>query len=181
MIDVSAKPRRLRTAQAEGRLLCSGATLERVEAGDLPKGDLFHTARAAGLLAIKRTPDLIPHCHPVAIDGAHLEFKTERLSDGSGTIRATVLVTSIARTGPEMEALTAVAVALAVVYDLLKPIDKDMEIASIRLAASRTRGCASGRGCAPPYFPARTESAQERRPTLRRRKSSRAWLPPGWK
>ena len=90
-------------------------------------------------MAIKRTPDLIPHCHPVAIDGAQVDFQTTRAPDGSGIITAAVEVKSIARTGPEMEALTAVAVALTVAYDLLKPIDKDMLITDVHLK-SKTGG-----------------------------------------
>ncbi len=135
MIDVSAKPRRLRTARAEGRLLCTAETLDRIETNQLPKGDLFHTARAAALLAVKRTPDLIPHCHPVAIEGTVVEFRNERAADGSGIVIASVEVKSIGRTGPEMEAVTAVSVALCVAYDLLKAIDTTLRIADIALVA----------------------------------------------
>lgn len=132
MIDVSAKTIRLRSATARGRLLFSAATLERVQHNTLPKGDLFATARAAGLLATKRTPDLVPHCHLVSVDHVAIEFKTDRTADG-GEIVVDVLVRSIGRTGPEIEAIMAVMVTLGVAYDLLKPIDKEMRITDVSL------------------------------------------------
>lgn len=137
MIDVTGKPVTLRSATASGILCTSPETRERAERGDLPKGNLLDIARAAALLASKKTPELIPHCHPVTIDHLDIRFDFVRGDDallpGRHGIRVTVMVKSIARTGPEMEALTAVSTALLVMYDLLKPIDKGLSIEGVRL------------------------------------------------
>lgn len=128
MVDISHKITTLRSATAEGRLHCSAATIERVRAHDLPKGDLFNVARAAAYLAAKNTDRLIPHCHPVRIDGLEFEHTVE-----AEAIRITVSAKSLDRTGIEMEVLTAVSVALLTIYDMLKPIDTELQISGIRL------------------------------------------------
>jgi molybdenum cofactor biosynthesis protein MoaC len=128
VVDISHKVTTLRSATAEGRLLCSTATIERVRANDLPKGDLFHVARAAAYLAAKNTDRLIPHCHPVRIDGLEFEHTVE-----AEAIRITVSAKSLDRTGIEMEVLTAVSIALLTIYDMLKPIDTGIEISCIKL------------------------------------------------
>ncbi len=137
MIDVTGKPVTLRSATASGLLAMTAETRDRAERGDLPKGNLLDIARAAALLASKKTPELIPHCHPVTIDHLDVRFDFVRGEDqelsGRHGIRVTILVKSIARTGPEMEALTAVSTALLVMYDLLKPIDKELSIENVRL------------------------------------------------
>ncbi len=132
MNDVTGKPIRLRTATAQGSLAIGKAAREAVETATVPKGNPFEIAKAAGLIAIKKTPDLIPHCHPVAIDGAEFKFSLSAKDEG-GIVLVQCLVKSIARTGPEMEALQGVSSALLVIYDLLKPIDTNLEIQSIRL------------------------------------------------
>lgn len=128
MVDISHKLTTLRSATAEGKLLCSGATIERVRQQDLPKGDLFNVARAAAYLAAKNTDRLLPHCHPVRLDA--LDFQHSIEADG---IRITVTAKSLDRTGIEMEVLTAVSVALLTIYDMLKPIDGELQISGIRL------------------------------------------------
>ncbi len=131
MNDISTKPVTLRQAVACGSVYCSAATIDRVEADDLPKEDLFGMARAAAYLTSKRTSDIIPHCHPVSIDGMEVAFAVER--GNPNRIHIQVTGKSIGRTGIEMETLTAVSAAALVIYDHLKPIDKDLEIGGIRL------------------------------------------------
>lgn len=142
MNDISEKPISLRTARAEAFLYCTPATLDRVRAGDLPKGNFFDTARAAGLLAAKQTQHLLPHCHPVPIDGFRLDFEIEaaaKTETPTATSQARTGVRilgegrSVSRTGIEMEVLTAVSVAALTMYDMLKPVDKNLEIGGIRL------------------------------------------------
>ena len=128
MIDITAKQISLRTARAQGRVLCDETVQERIKNDDLPKGNLFDIARAAGLLAAKNTQNLIPHCHPVSIDGLSLDFEV----DNQG-VRIECEGKSIGRTGIEMEVLTAVSVAALTVYDLLKPLKKEIEISGIKL------------------------------------------------
>ncbi|TGL44110.1 bifunctional molybdenum cofactor biosynthesis protein MoaC/MoaB [Leptospira wolffii] len=132
MNDITEKISSLRTASAEGFVFCAPETLKRVKESTLPKGDLFGVAKAAGLLAAKKTSDLIPHCHPVSIDGLEILFETFENQEGTG-IKILVNAKSIGRTGIEIEALTSLSVAALTVYDLLKPIDKNLVISSIRL------------------------------------------------
>lgn len=132
MNDITEKISSLRIASAEGYVFCSPETLKRVKENTLPKGDLFGVAKAAGLLAAKKTSDLIPHCHPVPIDGLEILFEIIESSNETG-IRIQVNAKSIGRTGIEIEALTSLSVAALTVYDLLKPIDKNLIISSIRL------------------------------------------------
>ncbi|PJZ50695.1 bifunctional molybdenum cofactor biosynthesis protein MoaC/MoaB [Leptospira saintgironsiae] len=130
MNDITGKKTTLRTAQAEGFVFCKPETIIRIKENTLPKGDLFGVAKAAALLGSKKTSELIPHCHPVSIDSFQIEF--EVISD-KNAVRILTTAKSIGKTGIEMEALTGVSVASLVIYDLLKPIDKELEISSIRL------------------------------------------------
>ncbi|TGL34527.1 bifunctional molybdenum cofactor biosynthesis protein MoaC/MoaB [Leptospira koniambonensis] len=130
MNDITGKKTTLRTAQAEGFVFCKPETIIRIKENTLPKGDLFGVAKAAALLGSKKTSELIPHCHPVSIDSFQIEF--EIISD-KNAVRILTTAKSIGKTGIEMEALTGVSVASLVIYDLLKPIDKELEISSIRL------------------------------------------------
>jgi len=130
MIDITDKPETLRQADAEGSILLERETIERIEKMDLPKGNLFDTARAAALLASKKTSELIPHCHPVVIDGMDILFE---LNKKENLVKVLARGKSISRTGIEMEVLTAVSVALLTIYDLLKPVDKNMSIGNIKL------------------------------------------------
>jgi molybdenum cofactor biosynthesis protein MoaC len=143
MRDITHKQVSLRTATAVGILFCSADTISLIREDKLPKGNLFDVARAAGLLGAKLTPQLLPHCHPVTIDGMELQFEfldshqheglvgTEALKRSGIFIRGNA--SSIGRTGIEMEVLTGVAVAALEIYDMLKPVDKALEIGHIRL------------------------------------------------
>ncbi|MCW7487730.1 bifunctional molybdenum cofactor biosynthesis protein MoaC/MoaB [Leptospira meyeri] len=130
MNDITGKRTTLRYAEAEGYVYCNPNTIERVKANNLPKGDLFGVAKAAALLGSKKTAELIPHCHPVPIDSFSIHFEILELKNA---IRIQTQAKSIGKTGIEMEALTGVTVAALVIYDLLKPIDKDIEISCIKL------------------------------------------------
>jgi cyclic pyranopterin phosphate synthase len=143
MRDISHKQITLRTGRAMGVVFCSTETIGIIRSGGLPKGNLFDVARAAGFLGAKQTPQLLPHCHPVAIDGMDMEFEfletalhADLLGEGASA-RTGILIRcearSIGRTGIEMEALTAVSVAALELYDMLKPVDKSLEIGHIRL------------------------------------------------
>jgi cyclic pyranopterin phosphate synthase len=132
MRDITSKQISLRKAKATGFVCCSEETLKLIQSDSLPKGNLFDVARAAGFLAAKNTQNLIPHCHPVSIDGLSIEF--ELCSHPDTGILITVEGKSIGRTGIEMEALTAVSIAALTIYDLLKPLnDADLEITAIKL------------------------------------------------
>ena len=134
MVDVSAKPATERVAVAEGRVVMSKATLELIISGNAKKGDVLGTARIAGIMAAKRTSDLIPLCHPLALSKVTLDITPDRKLPGC-MVRATVKVTG--PTGVEMEALTAVAVAALTVYDMVKAVDKTMVISDIRVVEKR--------------------------------------------
>jgi cyclic pyranopterin monophosphate synthase len=143
MRDISHKTVTLRTARAVGVVFCSDATVELIRNGQLPKGNLFDVARAAGFLGAKHTPQLLPHCHPVTIDGMELDFQfLESAAHGelfgeTVAARSGIVILgeahSIGRTGIEMEVLTGVTVAALEIYDMLKPVDKQLEIGHIRL------------------------------------------------
>ena len=130
MVDVSAKPSTDRRATARGKLLLSRETLDLIKEGRTPKGDVLGAARIAGIMAAKRTPDLIPLAHPLPLSHASVDLTFER--DGIA-IEATVGTT--APTGVEMEALTAVAVAGLTLYDMLKAIERGATLTDIRLVA----------------------------------------------
>lgn len=130
MVDVSAKPATDRRATARGKLLLSRETLDLIKEGRTPKGDVLAAARIAGIMAAKRTPDLIPLAHPLPLSHASVELTIE--NDGIA-IEATVGTT--APTGVEMEALTAVAVAGLTLYDMLKAIERGARLTDVRLVA----------------------------------------------
>jgi cyclic pyranopterin monophosphate synthase len=128
MNDITHKTSTLREALAEATVLCSKETLERIKQNRVPKGNILEFARAAGFFGAKKTEQLLPHCHPVTIDG--LDFDFELTEEG---IRITGWAKSIGRTGIEMEILTGVSIAALTMYDMLKPIDKQLSITNIRL------------------------------------------------
>ncbi|TGL75974.1 bifunctional molybdenum cofactor biosynthesis protein MoaC/MoaB [Leptospira jelokensis] len=130
MNDITGKRTTLRFAEAEGFVYCQKETIDRIKANTLPKGDLFGVAKASALLGAKKTSDLIPHCHPVNIDSFSIQFE---ILEEKNAVRILTQAKSIGKTGIEMEALTGVTVAALVIYDLLKPIDKSIEISSVRL------------------------------------------------
>ena len=130
MVDVSAKPATDRRATARGKLLLSRATLDLIKEGRTPKGDVLAAARIAGIMAAKRTPDLIPLAHPLPLSHASVELTFAR--DGI-VIEASVGTT--APTGVEMEALTAVVVAGLALYDMLKSIERGAQLTDVRLIA----------------------------------------------
>ena len=128
MVDVSAKPATRRKAIAEGRITVAEPALAAIRAQSLAKGDVIAVARIAGIMAAKRTADLIPLCHPLPIDAVTVDLAIE-----AGGIRATATVVTTYGTGVEMEALTAVSAALLTVYDMAKAVDRGMVISGIRL------------------------------------------------
>jgi len=132
MVDVSEKPATERVAVAAGFVRMSAATLELVLSGDAKKGDVLGAARIAGIMAAKKTHELIPLCHPLAISKVEIDIAPER--DGLA-VRATVKVTG--QTGVEMEALTAVSVACLTVYDMVKAVERGVTIEAIRLIEKR--------------------------------------------
>lgn len=129
MVDTSGKPETLREARASGAVQMAPATLALIRDRGLAKGDVLEVARLAGIMAAKRTGDLIPLCHPLPITAAQVEFRFE--GDAVLHIEATARV--FGRTGVEMEALTAVSVAALTVYDMCKAVDRSMTIEQIRL------------------------------------------------
>ena len=130
MIDVGAKPRTERVAVARGSVSMSAATLARVARGDVEKGDVLAAARLAGVMAAKKTPDLVPLCHPIALSGVDVEA-----TPGAGGVEVVATVRTVDRTGVEMEALAAVAAACLTVYDMLKRYERGMRIEAIELLA----------------------------------------------
>ncbi len=142
MVDVGGKAATARVAVATGRIRMSSAALAAIRAGDAPKGDVLAAARIAGIMAAKKTAELIPLCHPLALDAVTLDFAFE--PDG---VRATATASLTGRTGVEMEALTAASVALLTIYDMAKALDKAMVIDGVRLLAKR--GGKSGNWTAP--------------------------------
>ena len=134
MVDVSAKADTAREAVAEGRITMSAEALDAVRAGNIKKGDVLGTARIAGIMAAKKTSELIPLCHPLMLSKIAIAFEFE-----DHGIRAEARVRLNGPTGVEMEALTAVSVALLPLYDMAKALDKSMVISDIRLL-SKTGG-----------------------------------------
>ena len=130
MVDVSSKPVTEREARAEGRVLMKVSTLDTVRKGDAKKGDVLGTARIAGIMAAKRTHELIPLCHPLALSQVEVDLTVDTRLPG---IAVAARVKVAGRTGVEMEALTAVAVACLTVYDMVKAVDRGMRIDRIRL------------------------------------------------
>ena len=139
MVDVSAKAETHRVARAEGTIRMRAATLALIAAGSAAKGDVIGVARIAAIQGAKRTAELIPLCHPVAITRIAVEFE---LVPAANALRCTAQIETRGRTGVEMEALTAVQVALLTVYDMCKAVDRGMVIGDVRLLEKR--GGASG-------------------------------------
>src|SRR2546426_6305275 len=135
MVDVSEKAKTNRTATAQGRVLMRPETLEKIRRGKIAKGDVLAVAQTAGIMGAKRTPDLVPMCHPLLITGVDIDFKEDPQPDRNGlcgiTVSATVRTTG--QTGVEMEAMTAVAVAALTIYDMCKAVDRGMVFTDICL------------------------------------------------
>ena len=134
MVDVGAKTESARTARAEGSIKMSAETLAAVERSAISKGDVIAAARIAGIMAAKKTAELIPLCHPLALTDAGIEIEIDHALPG---LRVTGWASTQGRTGVEMEALTAVTVALLTVYDMAKAVDRAMEISGVRLIEKR--------------------------------------------
>jgi cyclic pyranopterin phosphate synthase len=130
MVDVGEKPDTERVAVAKGEVTMQPETLRLIAEGGLPKGDVLTTAQIAGTMAAKRTPDLIPMCHPLLLTKVDVEFA---INEEASRIEVTATVRSRGKTGVEMEALTAVSVAGLTIYDMAKAVEKTMRIGNIRL------------------------------------------------
>lgn len=134
MVDVSAKSVTERVAIAQGRVVMSAKTLDLVLAGNAKKGDVLGAARIAGIMAAKRTHELIPLCHPLALSKVEVDIEPDRTLPGL-VVRATVKVNG--KTGVEMEALTAVSIACLTIYDMVKAVERGMRIEGIHLVEKR--------------------------------------------
>lgn len=130
MVDVGEKPVSQRTAVAAGRVLVNEHTFALIQSGGMKKGDVLTVAQIAGVMGAKRTPDIIPMCHPILMDGINLEL---HLDEARLSVEIQATVSCDGRTGVEMEALTAVSTAALTVYDMCKAVQKDMVITDIRL------------------------------------------------
>ena len=144
MVDVAAKPATRRTAVATGRITMEAATLAIIGAGTAKKGDVLGVARIAGIMAAKKTSDLIPLCHPLALTRVAVDFE---LLPEARALQCTATVETVGPTGVEMEALTAVQVALLTVYDMCKAVDRGMVMGGVRVLEKR--GGKSGDWTAP--------------------------------
>ncbi|MEO7107033.1 MAG: cyclic pyranopterin monophosphate synthase MoaC [Rhodoferax sp.] len=134
MVDVAAKPATHRTAIASGRIAMLPATLALIEAGNTKKGDVLGIARIAGIQGAKRTSDLIPLCHPIALTRVAVDFTTAHASEAhSAYVQCHATAETVGPTGVEMEALTAVQVALLTIYDMCKAADRGMTITDVKL------------------------------------------------
>jgi len=134
MVDVAAKQDTHRVAIATGRILMRPETLQKIKNGTASKGDVVGIARVAAIQGAKRTSDLIPLCHPIALTSVNVEFK---MLDDASAVECTARAESVGRTGVEMEALTAVSVALLTIYDMCKAVDRGMRIGGVRLMEKR--------------------------------------------
>jgi len=134
MVDVGAKAETEREAVAAGRVLMRAETLRLLRAGDLPKGDVLGTARVAGIMAAKRTSELIPLCHPLLLTHVGVDFAYD---EDAPAVEITATVRCHGQTGVEMEALTAVSVAALTIYDMAKAVERGMVISNIRLLEKR--------------------------------------------
>ncbi len=128
MVDVSGKPVTARTASASGRVLVSAEVVRLLRGEGVPKGDALGVARVAGIMAAKRTPDLVPLCHPIAISGVTVELQV-----GDEAVEVTATVRTTDRTGAEMEALMAVSVAGLALVDMVKAVDKAAVVTDVRV------------------------------------------------
>jgi cyclic pyranopterin phosphate synthase len=134
MVDVGAKPPQLRRAVATGELLCAPSTIRLLKKQALPKGDVLACARIAGIMAAKRTSELIPLCHPLALEKISVDFVIRR-----DRISITAEARLTGKTGVEMEALTAVSVAALTLYDMMKAVDKAMVIGEVRVTTKEKK------------------------------------------
>jgi cyclic pyranopterin phosphate synthase len=134
MVDLGDKPASERVAVAEGSIFMAATTLERIREGRQDKGDVLGVARLAGIMACKRTADLIPLCHPLALSHARVEFS---FLDAEAAIRCEVTVKTRGATGVEMEALLGVQIALLTIYDMCKALDRGMRIERVGLLQKR--------------------------------------------
>ncbi|HYX45606.1 MAG TPA: cyclic pyranopterin monophosphate synthase MoaC [Sphingomicrobium sp.] len=132
MVDVASKPETVRVAEAHGRVRMNGATLDKIVSGGSPKGDVLRTAEQAGIMAAKRTGELIPLCHPLPLTGV---WVTATANPGLPGIEVRATAKTVGRTGVEMEALTAVSIACLTIYDMAKAIDRDLVIEGVELTA----------------------------------------------
>lgn len=130
MVEVGGKETTRREAVARGEIAMRPETLEMILAGKVPKGEVFSVARVAGIMAAKKTPDLIPLCHPLALTGVDVHFRPDR---GHSRIEIEAKTRTTGQTGVEMEALTAVSAAALAIYDMCKAVDREMVIGAIRL------------------------------------------------
>ena len=130
MLDVGEKPISCRTAVASGRVLVNDTTFELIKTGGMKKGDVLTVAQVAGVMGAKRTPDIIPMCHPILLGGIDLEL---HLDEERRSVEITASISCDGKTGVEMEALSAVSIAALTVYDMCKAVQKDMVITDIRL------------------------------------------------
>jgi cyclic pyranopterin monophosphate synthase len=134
MVDVGAKSESARTARAQGSIKMSAEALAAIQENAVPKGDVIAAARIAGIMAAKRTAELIPLCHPLQLTDAGIDIDVDHALPG---LLVTAWASTRGRTGVEMEALTAATVALLTVYDMAKAIDREMEISGVRLIEKR--------------------------------------------
>lgn len=130
MVDVTAKAETARIAIAKGLVRMQPATFKLIKSGGTAKGEVLFVAQLAGIMAAKKTPDLIPLCHPILIGNVSIDFHPD---EAASTIEITATVESTGKTGVEMEALTAVAVTALTIYDMCKAVDRGMKIENIRL------------------------------------------------
>ena len=133
MVDVGNKPVTAREAVAEGYITLAAATVRAIVDGTVPKGEVLTTARLAGIMAAKRCAELIPLCHPLPLESVAVHFEVPSVETESARVRVTATARITAKTGVEMEALTAVSVAALTIYDMCKAIDKTMVIDGVRL------------------------------------------------
>jgi cyclic pyranopterin phosphate synthase len=134
MVDVGSKPETHRIATAAGRIVMLPATLEQIASGTAKKGDVLGVARVAAIQACKRTADLIPLCHPIPLTRVAVEFEIDQAANA---VQCVVTAETTGRTGVEMEALTAVSVALLTIYDMCKSVDRGMRIETVGLLEKR--------------------------------------------
>ena len=130
MVDVAAKPSTHRIAIAQGRIVMNSETLKIIEAGSAKKGDVLGIARIAGIMAAKKTSDLIPLCHPLALTRVAVDFQTDEIAS---SITCTATVETVGPTGVEMEALVAAQIALLTIYDMCKAVDRAMTVTDVRV------------------------------------------------
>lgn len=134
MVDVSAKLDTERVARARGEVVMKSSTLAMIQSGLLPKGDVFAVARVAGIMAAKRTPELIPMCHPLLLTDIEVDFEILAApNDSLASIGITATVRNVGKTGVEMESLVAVTNAALTIYDMVKAVDREVRINNIRL------------------------------------------------